>query len=342
MLAKFCPFCSTPLTPDALSCPNCGHMLVTHAPDTTAPPHRRYRSTLITLLVTGILLLIGALAIYSMCVFSPRVRQDDRLLALSHSVGNQEKLFLSERFASAEGIALYRDMIDHELEQAEQHGSSALLGDRLPEALEEVSARRLTDAYARNEFNADARYRNHTLLVDAHIEAVQSDTGAAPCLFVRGKDAQHDIQACLRDTAYVLQDMPLLHVGATQKLICRGDGYVTPSSLLGDCVPLVSIFRQRARELKRSCITHVTRGQLFTRLRDTSHPLHHTKPLMMMLRAEYGIAMFPECRHGWSSLCEHSLQKTRDDEINQWLYRLFQEHGILYGTRDQPITALTV
>lgn len=334
MLAKFCPSCSTPLTPDALSCPNCGHMLVTHASETTEPHHhpRRFRRRHIILLTIAGLLLLGALLLYSTCVFCPHATQDHRLQALSLSIGNQEKQFLSERFASAEGIALYRDMIDHELIEAEARGTSALLGDRLPDELEEVSARRLTEAYARNEFNADARYRNHTLLIDAHIDAIQSDTGAAPCLLLRGKDTRHDIQACLRDASYVIQDMPLLRIGTTQKMICRGDGYVMPSSMLGDCVPLVSIFRQRARELKRSCITHVTRGQLFTRLRDTTHPLHHTKPLMMMLRAEYGISMFSECRHGWSMLCEHNLQKTHDEEINQWLYTLFQEHGILYGT----------
>lgn len=332
MLAKFCPSCSTPLKPDALSCPNCGHMLVMHTPETTPmSQHRRIGLHWMALLMLSGLILASALLFYSFCIFSLPAQQGDRLQLLAHSVGNREKLFLSERFASTEGIALYRDMIDHELVQAETSGTSALLGDRLPDAMEEVTAKHLSEAYARSEFNADVRYRNHTLLIEARITAVQSDTGTAPCLFIRGKDAQHDIQACLRNAAYVIQDAPLLRPGSTQKLICRGEGYVPPSSMLGDCVPLVSIFRQRARELKRSCITHVTRGQLFTRLRDTSHPLHHTKPLMMMLRAEYGIATFPECRHGWSSLCEHSIQKTHDDEINQWLHRLFQEHGILYG-----------
>lgn len=332
MLAKFCPSCQTPLTPNALSCPNCGHMLVTHAPETTPPArHRGGRRLLLGLLaVSGILLVIFLLA-YSLCLFCPQVRQDKRQQALSGSVGNHEKIFLAERFASEDGIALYRDMIDHELAQAEERGESALLGDRLPDDIQKISARQLTEAYARSEFNADAHYRNHTLLVEARIDAVQNDTGTTPCLFLRGKDALHDAQACLRDTPYVVQDVLLLQPGSTQKLICRGEGYVMTSSMLGDCVPLISVFRQRARELKRSCITHVTRGQLFTRLRDTTHPLHHTKPLMMMLRAEYGISMFPECQHGWSTLCEHHLQKTNNDEINQWLHNLFQENGILYG-----------
>lgn len=332
MLAKFCHSCSTPLKPDALSCPNCGHMLVTHAPETTPTSLRgRFWLPWSALVILGSLLLASAFLFYSICLFCLPTQRSDRLQLLSHSIGNQEKVFLSERFASAEGIALYRDMIDHELMQAETSGVSTLLGDRLPDAMEEVTARHLSEAYAYDEFNADIRYRNHTLLIEARIAAIQSDTGAAPCLFIKGKDAQHDIQACLRNTAYVVQDASLLRPGSTQKLICRGDGYVMPSSMLGDCVPLVSIFRQRARELKRSCITHVTRGQLFTRLRDTSHPLHHTKPLMMMLRAEYGIATFPECRRGWSTLCERSLQTTHDDEINQWLHKLFQAHGILYG-----------
>ena len=214
-------------------------------------------------------------------------------------------------------------MIDHELAVAEERGKSDLLGDRLPDTVEEVTARYLSEAYARDEFNADIHYRNHTLLVDAHIEAVQNTIGSAPCVLMRGKDAQHDVQACLRDAPNVMQDLSFLRAGSHQKMLCRGNGYVMPSALLGDCVPQVSIVRQRARELKRSCITHVTRGQLFTRLRDTSHPLHHTKPLMLLLRAEYGVTMLPECRHDWSALCEHRLNNTHDEQINEWLSTLF-------------------
>lgn len=336
MLAKLCPCCETPLAQDALSCPNCGHMWVDSSDEeeeTHASRPMRHRSLILSVLAAIAVLLAGFMMAYSLCLFCPQSQQDARQLALSHAVGNQEKLFLAERFASAEGIALYRDMIDHELAQAEEHGYSTLLGDRLPDNLEKISARQLTEDYARNEFNADARYRNHTLLIDAHIDAIQHNTGSSPCLFIRGKDALHDVQACLRNVSYVVQDSVLLKPQSSQKIICRGEGYVITSSMLGDCIPLVSIFRQRARELKRSCITHVTRGQLFTRLRDTSHPLHHTKPLMMMLRAEYGISRLPECQHGWSALCEHSLQNTHDDDINQWLYSVFQEHGILYGMR---------
>lgn len=324
MLAKFCPSCSTPLKPDALSCPTCGHMLVSHDTDTTSPSRfSRYRRFKLYLLIASGLALSGLAVLYSLCFFCPEGQKNNRSQALAQSIGNQEKLFFSERFASPEGISLYRDMIDHELVVAEERGTSDLLGDRLPDAAEEVTARHLSEAYARDEFNADMRYRNHTLLVDAYIESVQNDIGNAPCVAMRGKDAHHDVQACLRDAPNVVQDLSFLRAGSHQKMLCRGDGYVTPSALLGDCVPQISVFRQRARELKRSCITHVTRGQLFTRLRDTSHPLHHTKPLMMMLRAEYGITMLPECRHGWSALCEHSLQNTRDEQINEWLSTLF-------------------
>lgn len=324
MLAKFCPSCSTPLKPDALSCPTCGHMLVSHDTDTASPSRfSRYRHLKLSLLIASGLALAGLALLYSLCFFCPEGQKNNRSQALAQSIGNQEKLFFSERFASPEGISLYRDMIDHELVVAEERGTSDLLGDRLPDAAEEVTARHLSEAYVRDEFNADMRYRNHTLLVDAYIETIQSDISSAPCIVMRGKDTHHDVQACLRDAPNVVQDLSFLRAGSRQKMLCRGDGYVMPSALLGDCVPQVSVFRQRARELKRSCITHVTRGQLFTRLRDTSHPLHHTKPLMMMLRAEYGVTMLPECRHGWSALCEHSLQNTRDEQINEWLSTLF-------------------
>lgn len=334
MLAKLCPCCETPLTQDALSCPNCGHVWVNYSEEEEAHVSRpmRHRFLILGVLAVSIMLLAGFMVAYSLCLFCPQYQQDARQIALSnHAVGNQEKQFLAERFVSAEGMALYRNMIDHELEQAEERGYSSLLGDRLPDNLENVSTRQLTEDYARNEFNADARYRNHTLLIDAYIDAIQYNTGSSPCLFIRGKDALHNVQACLRNVSYVVQDSVLLKPQSSQKIICRGEGYVITSSMLGDCIPLVSIFRQRARELKRSCITHVTRGQLFTRLRDTSHPLHHTKPLLMILRAEYGISRLPECQHGWSALCEHSLQNTHDDDINRWLRSVFQEHGILYG-----------
>lgn len=334
MLAKSCLSCQTPLTLDAQSCPHCGHILATHAPETTTKTssHHAYHHLILGLLgLAGTLMVIFLLA-YGLCLFYSGTGQDNRQQALASAIGNKEKLFLSERFASEESITLYHDMIDHELALAEEHGDSTLLDDRLPDDMQVVSARRLTEAYARNKFNADAHYRNRTLLVEARIDAVQNDAGATPCLLIRGKDALHDAQACLRDTPEVLQDIVILQPRSTQKLICRGESYVMTSTILGDCIPLVSLFRQRARELKRSYITHITRGQLLTRLRDTTHPLHHTKPLLLLLlRAEYGTTMFPECRHGWSSLCERRLRKVHDDELNLWLHNLFQENGILYG-----------
>lgn len=336
MLAKLCPCCKTPLAQEALSCPNCGHMWI-DSPEEEAgaspPKHRRY--LIVGLLTLLAILIAGFLFSYSQCFFCPKAQQNAHQFALSQAVGNQEKRFFAERFASTEGVTLYRDIIDHELTQAEDRGYSTLLGDQLPDNLEKVSARQLTEDYARNEFNADTRYHNHTLLIDAHIDAIQYNAGSSPCLFIRGKDALHDIQACLRNASYVVHDSVLLRPRSSQRFICRGEGYVITSSMLGDCVPLVSIFRQRAQELKHSCITHVTRGQLFIRLRDTSHPLYHTKPLLLLLRAEYGVSKLPECQHGWSTFCEHALQKTRDDDINRWLHSVFQEHGILYGVSSE-------
>lgn len=329
MSAKLCPVCGTPQKPNALSCPTCGHMMV--LPPVEPPRSGGHRLILRIMLVLFTLVVITLIALYTCCLSCLGNRHDERSQALTQAIGYQEKQFLAERFASPEGIAMYRSMIDRALEQAERRGSSELLGDKVPGDLEHITAHQLSDAYAHSEANADARYRNRTLLVEAQVDAIQNDTGTTPCLLLHGKNAVHDVQACLRDANYLRDDSDLFIPNTKLQLICRGEGNVMNSAVLGDCVPQVTLFRKRAHELKRSCITHVTRGQLFTRLRDTSHPLHYTKPLMLMLRAQYGVDMFPECDGGLTPACELRLQKTHDDEVNAWLYQLFKKHGIFYG-----------
>ena len=328
MSAKFCLTCGALHTSSLSHGPSGGHTQTILAGGT--PTKRRSRALSLGMVATASIIIV--LTAVWMCTISAEHQNVEPVQALARTIGYQEKQFLSERFASTEGIALYRSMIDHELEIAENRGNSELLDDQLPENIKAISARSLSDAYARDELDADARYRDHTLLVEAHINAIQ-DASLAPCVSVRGRDGHHDVQACLRDKRCLISDADLLTPGSTRRLICRGEGNVLNMTMLGSCVPQIMIFRDRAQALKRSAITQVTRGQLFTRLRDVTHPLYHTKPLMLILHAQFGADMLPACRHGaLTTPCQQRLQKVRDEEVNSWLQQLFKAHGIAYGT----------
>lgn len=285
---------------------------------------RTRKATLVTLLA-----LVPVLVIAFLMIDSRRTTSADCMNSLiAQSIGNKEKAFLSERFGSEGSVALYKDAIDRELEMVTRGEHSALLEEKLLVAPVEVSSVSLATDYARNAMAADARYAQQSLLVSGQVQDIELDNLDAPYISLKGVHALRDVQLTFAPQREIMHYLSGVRLSTTHKFFCKTDGLELKSIGLRDCTPAAIVYQRIAEDYKRTCVLKITYGQLFNRLDKQSNPVLYSQALELLLKSEYAVTHFPECRAGSNAACLMRLNKVQIPSVIEWLKARFAENGI--------------
>lgn len=290
---------------------------------------RAFRLSRHPIIVSLLVLVPVTLIIIVLLIDSRRTTTTDCMnLLISQSVGSKEKTFLSQRLNSDASINLYKFAIDHELDTVMKGGHSPLLQEKLSVAPIIISSAQLATDYVNSEVAADARYRNQDLLVSGTVQDVELDDLDTPYLSLKGSHVLQEVQLTFAPQREVINYISAIHLNSFHRFFCKGDGIEMMSVGLRDCTPAAVVYRRIAEDFKRTCILKITYGQVYNRLDKQANPVLRSQALALLLKSEYAVFHFNECRQERSEQCLAKLNEVQEPQVYHWLTERFRDNGI--------------